>query len=626
VLPAYRQAMANGITEIVIMRKYILIIFLLLSIQGLFAQQPPVEFKATPSRTKIGVNERVRVEFSMNQDGDNFSAPTFQGFNVSGPGQMISNSWVNGVRSFSKTYTYVLMPKAKGTFTVGQATIDIGGKTYKSSPFKIEVGEAVANPNPQAPTYNPYNPYQRQQQQQQERDQQLAQKPGDGIHLVAEIANTSPYVNQPVNVVYKLYVSQNSSVTNFFEKESPQYNDFWSQIEVVDGQHMKVETGTYKGEPYRYVVLRKTVLYPQKSGRLELEPLVVELNTEIFTGRRDMFGRPEMQQAKTQVTTGKKYISVRPLPEAGKPESFTGAVGNFDFKVTPGKTTLKAGESLQLIVKVSGKGNLKLFTLPKPVVPSALEMYDPEHKEDVKTPLTGMTGSITDVYTIVPNKKGKYPIKPLSFSWFDLGTGKYKTVTSNEIMVDVLSVPENAAIANNKKSAKQQPGISGEFRFIDLKTSLKPMGREDFFGSTLFYVLLFLPFLFIPVIVLLKKKKEAYDSDVTGNKIRQNNKLARKYLGDAKKQLGNKEPFYMALEKALHNFLKARLNIETAELSRDNIRELLLSRNAKPDTVNEFTVIMDSCEFARYAPSSGTAMQQDYDNAVKVITDLSKQI
>jgi len=607
------------------MKKYILGLLLLLSLQGVYAQA--VEFKATPSRTKIGVNERVRVEFSMNQDGDNFVAPTFQGFTVSGPGQMISNSWVNGVRSFNKSYTYVLMPKAKGTFTVGQATIEIGGKTYKSSPFKIEVGEAVANPNPQAaPSYNPYNPYQRQQQQQQERDQQMAQKPGDGIHLVAEIATTSPYVNQPVNVVYKLYVSNNSSVTNFFEKESPQYNDFWSQNELVDGQHMKVEQGTYKGEPYRYVVLRKTVLYPQKSGRLVLEPLVVELNTEIFTGRRDMFGRPEMQAAKTQVTTGKKYITVRPLPEAGKPESFTGAVGDFDFKVVPGKTTLKAGESLQLTVSVSGKGNLKLFTLPKPVVPDALEMYDPEHKENVKTPLTGMTGSIADVYTIVPNKKGKYPIKPLEFSWFDLSTGKYKTVTSQEIMVNVLSVPENAAIANNKKLAKQTPDMNETFRPVMLKTSLKAVGREDFFGSALYYILLFLPLIFVPVIILAKKKKDAYDSDVTGNKIRQNNKLARKYLSDAKKQLGNKEPFYLALEKALHNFLKARLNIETAELSRDNVRELLLSRNANPDTVNEFSAIMDSCEFARYAPSSGTAMQQDYDNAVKVITDLSKQI
>ena len=602
------------------MKKYILLI-LLLSLQGLYAQ---VEFKATPSKTKLGINEKLRVEFSMNQDGDNFSPPTFQGFQAAGPGQMISNSWINGKRSFSKSYTYVLTPKAKGTFTIGQATIEIEGQTYKTSPFKVTVGDAVANPNPQPQRpYNPYNPY---QQQQEDPGDQVAQKPGDGIHLVAEVANTSPYVNQPVNVVYKLYVSPNSSVLNFFEKESPKYNDFWSQIEVVDGKSMKVQQGTYKGQPYRYVVLRKAVLYPQKSGRLEIEPLVVELNVEVPTGRRDMFGRPFTTQAKTEATTGKKFINVRALPEAGKPDDFNGAVGNFEFKVTPGKTTLKGGESTQVTVSVSGKGNLKLFTLPKPEVPAALEMYDPEHKEDVKTPLTGMYGSISDLYTIVPNNKGKYPIKPLSFSWFDPNTAKYHTVTSKEIMIDVTTMPANAAAANQVASSKQKLAPGETFRFINLETSLRATGRDDFFGSTLFYILLFIPFLLIPVIVLLKKKKEAYDSDVTGNKIRQNNKLARKFLGEAKKQLGSKEPFYLALEKALHNFLKAKLNIETSELSRENIRELLLSRKADPDTVNNFSLIMDNCEFARYAPSSGTAMQQDYDSAVSVITALEKQI
>jgi len=133
-----------------------------------------------------------------------------------------------------------------------------------------------------------------------------------------------------------------------------------------------------------------------------------------------------------RVSAGSKTITVKPLPEAGKPKDFTGAVGRFNFNVIPSKTNLKNGESLDLKVAVSGTGNLKLFTLPKPIVPSSVEMYDAVHNEQVQTPLTGMNGQISDSYTIVPQFKGKYPIKPMSFSYFDLGTGKYKTITSPE--------------------------------------------------------------------------------------------------------------------------------------------------------------------------------------------------
>lgn len=592
------------------MKKYILLLFLL-SMQGIFAQ---VEFKAVPSKTKLGINERLRVEFTMTEDGDNFRPPLFQGFTVSGPSQMISNSWVNGKRSFSKSYTYLLTPTAKGTFTIGQASIDIDGKTYKTSPFKVTVGPAVQVQEPANP-YNPYNPYGQQPQ---------VQNPGDGIHLVAEISKTNPYVNEPVTVVYKLYVSHQVGVRSSKEVDSPQYNDFWSQS--IDIKDYQIQNGKYEGKDYRYIVLRKTILYPQKSGTLEIEPLSLEINMEVPTGRYDFFGQPFITTTNKVVSAGKKSIKVKPLPEKGKPVDFTGAVGKFDFKVTPSKTSLAAGESLQLNVTVSGKGNLKLFTLPKPVVPAALEMYDPEHKENVSTPLTGMQGSITDNYTIVPQNKGKYPIKPMSFSYFDLTTGTYKTITSKEIMINV----QGGVVASGESTApvsqKQKVEAGEQFRFISLETSLRPMGRQDFLGSGLFWSLLALPFALIPVVVLLRKKKQAYDSDVTGNKIRRSNRLAKKYLSEAKKHLGNKEPFYVALEKALHNFLKAKLNIETSEMSKERISELLLSKNALQPTIADFMRIMDNCEFARYAPSSGSAMQQDYDNAVAVITALEKQI
>ena len=420
--------------------------------------------------------------------------------------------------------------------------------------------------------------------------------------------------------------SQSSDVTNFFVKENPSFNDFWSQTDRFDPQHLTIEKGMYNGEMYRYVVLQKTVLYPQKSGQLELEPLLVNATLQVPTGR-NRFGMVNYVSEDKLLSSGTRTINVKPLPEAGKPDDFTGAVGSFDFSVTPSKTSLETGESLQLDVTVSGKGNLKLFTLPKPVVPSALEMYDPEHKENVNVPISGMTGKISDIYTIVPQNRGKYPINQLSFSYFDPATGKYKTITSKDLMIEVtgdaVATTTPAATAGTQKQTVES---KEQFRFVDLETKLVPKERDHFFGSTLFYGLLAAPFLIIPLIVLGKRKKEAYDSDVVGNKIRQNNRLAKKYLSAAKKQLGNKEEFYVALEKALHNFLKAKLNIETSEMSKQNIQELLLNRKANQETVADFIRIMDSCEFARYAPSSGAAMQQDYESAVSVITALEKQV
>jgi hypothetical protein len=281
-----------------------------------------------------------------------------------------------------------------------------------------------------------------------------------------------------------------------------------------------------------------------------------------------------------------------------------------------------------LKVVASGTGNLKLFTLPKPVVPNSLEMYDAVHNENVQTPLTGMNGQISDSYTIIPQFKGKYPIKPMSFTYFDLASAKYKTITSPEILINVMGGPSAAEnpVANAPEVGKLKVAAGEQFQFIKLKTSLSAIHKKDFLGSTLFYVLLFLPFLIIPIIVLLKKKKQAIDGDLVGNKIKLSNKLAKKYLSEAKNQSNNKELFYIALEKAMHNFLKAKLNIETSEMSKDKIKEILLGRNAKPEAIEAFIALTENCEMARYAPFSSSAIQHDYDKAVTIISDLEKQI
>lgn len=594
------------------MKKLLFVITVLFHV-SLFAQ---TQFVASVSKNSLGINERLRVDFAMNEDGDNFNPPAFEGFRiVGGPNQSVSYSWVNGRKSFEKTYSYFLQPLKKGTFVIKQATIEINGQIYKTSPLKVTVGNAVAEERDPYEQYNPYN--------QQQRQVPVGPSGKDGVHLVAEISNSNPYLNEPITVVYKIYVSHRSGVGGWRELASPKYTNFWSQN--IDVKQLQVQEGTFNGEPYRYAVLRKTVLYPQKSGKLEIEPLSLDVEVEVPSGQVDFFGRPIMKMGSKKVAAGSKVINVKPLPEAGKPEDFSGAVGNFNFQVLPSKTELKAGESLDLKVVVSGKGNLKLFTLPKPVVPASLEMYDPAHKENVQTPLTGMTGSISDTYTIIPQSKGQYPIQPLTFTYFDLTTKSYKTITSEEITINVLDgVATSSAVAENTN--KKQVTSNATFAFIKSKTQLVSQSKSDFLGSGMFYGLLVAPFLIIPAIVLFRRKKEELDADVTGNRIKLSNKLAKKYLSEAQKQLANKEPFYIALERALHNFLKAKLHIETSEMSKDKITQLLLAKNAETDTVNQFISLVESCEFARYAPSTSTSIQNDYNLAVSIISDLEKQM
>ncbi|OOG73415.1 BatD family protein [Flavobacterium sp. A45] len=581
------------------MKRYL--ILFLLCFQGLLAQ---VQFEARVSKTTLGLNERLRIDFVMNIDGDNFVQPSFDGFRIiAGPSQQVSQSWINGKTSFEKSYSYFLLPNQKGNLVIKQAMIEYNGQIYKTQPIRINVTAA---------TEQPRDP----------NDSQVSAD--DNLYLVADISNTNPYINQPITIVYKLYFN-NIGIRGFEELSKPKYNDFWNQN--IDIKRLVPEEGMFKGEQYRYVVLRKTVLYPQKSGKLVIEPLSLNIGVQLPTNRRDIFGRVILVEDSKRVSAGAKTINVKPLPEAGKPLDFTGAVGKFDFKAIPSKTTLKNGESLDLVLSVAGTGNLKLFTLPKPEVPNALEMYDAVHDEKVNTPLSGMTGKISDSYTIIPQFKGEYVIKPMHFSYFDLGTGTYKTISSKEIKINVLDGPTQKADSSATASVGKNriEGVE-QFKYIDLKTKLVTRNEPVFFGSDKFYGLLFLPFLLLPIIVLFKKKKEAIDSDVFGNRIKMNNKLAKKYLSEAKKQINNKEPFYVALEKAMHNFLKAKLHIETSEMSKDNIQELLLSRKAKPEVVNDFIALTENCEIARYAPSSSATIQHDFDKAVAIISELEKQI
>ncbi|MFD0977367.1 BatD family protein [Salinimicrobium gaetbulicola] len=566
-----------------------------------------VQFEAKASKTKLGVNERLRVDFTMNEDGDNFNPPSFSNFTVvGGPNQAVSNSWVNGKRSYSKTYSYFLAPKKRGKFTIGQAEITIEENVYKTTPLEIEVTAAVDEPTDG------------------NNSEFVA---SENLHLVAEISNTNPYLNEAITVVYKLYVSPRINVSDWRQIDNPKFSDFWSQN--IDMQRLQVENGEYEGEPYRYVVLRKTVLYPQKTGKLNIEPLTLAVSVEVPTERRDIFGNRFYETVDKTVAAGNRTINVKPLPQEGKPEGFTGAVGkNLIFKVNVDKRELNATESLEAEVQVSGRGNLKLFDLPPLTVPASMEKYEPEYAEDVKTNLNGMQGSISNTYTLVPQTKGKYPIPPVSFSYFDLASESYKTLTSEEILIDVQRGPAKGVASNAGSGPVQQqiPAITSQFRYIKLKTSLKPLGESAFIGSPLFWSLFALPLMLIPLAIIFGNKRKAMAGDVRGNRVRKADKLARKYLSAAKRNLGDQKKFYESLERALHNYLKAKLHIQTSEMSKERIQDLLISNGVSSETVTDFVKLLESCEFARYTPASSVAMHQDYDKAVEVISEIDKQV
>lgn len=581
---------------------YFILLFLLLG--GWAGAQ--VQFEAKLSKKKLGINERLRVDFEMNQDGDNFTAPSFEGFRVvGGPNQAISNSWINGKRSYSKTYSFFLAPQRQGNFTIGQASIEVDGQIYKSPPVSVQVTAAVDIP----------------------KDGNNADYlASENVHLVAEVSNANPYLNEAITVVYKLYVSNEVSITsNWREIDTPKYADFWSQN--IDNQgNLKIYEGKYNGEDYRYVILRTTVLYPQKTGELNIEPLTLDVPIDVRSNRRDLFGRFLMTRVNKTISAGNRTITVKPLPQEGKPENFTGAVGNFDFKLTTNKTQLDANESLEVKVSVTGNGNLKLFDLPSVTFPNSLEVYEPTRNEDIKTLVSGMTGSISSTYTVVPQFKGNYPIRPIAFSYFDPKTETYKTQSSQEIVIEVENGPVTASKDPTVTPNKQEVTLdSDQFKYIKLSANLKPMESRNFFKSNAYWAILAAPLLILPLFILIGRKRRERLNDVEGNRLRQANALAKKYLSEAKKNLNTKDTFYESLERALHNYLKAKLSIETSDMSKEHISRLLSEKNVDSTVISEFISLLKNCEFARYSGASAGSLQKDYETAVQLLSNIDKQ-
>ena len=577
------------------MVKKIFILFLTLNTFLLSAQ---VNFEATVSKSKLALNERLRIDFVMNQNGDNFSPPEFENFQIiGGPNQSIKTSYVNGEREFSKTYSYFLKPLKKGKLKINQASIEIDGELYKSLQIEVLITDSVKQPSDSTTQY--YN--------------------DDDIELRALISKGSPYLNEPITVVYKLYYKAPINISDARETETPKFKDFWSQ--TIKIPQLKVQREIYKGQNYNVVEWRKVVLYPQKIGDLEITPLSLNLVLDVPTDKRDFFGNVIYDQTSQLISTGMRRIIVKDLPQQGKPNSFSGAVGKFEFDVILNKNSLRATESFQAELKVKGNGNLKLFDLPNILVPNSMELFEPEREELISTNLSGMSGSVSKFFTVIPRFQGNFPIEEVEFSYFDPETEKYKILKSPRLTIDVYDGPviSNTNINDNSNIITS----NDSFRFIKTKGNLTEIKNDIFFQSRFFYVIATTPFVLLLSLLLFttyKRNRKKSSNELIRIQERQINRM----IDSAKESIGDKVSFYDKIEKAIMKSLIVKFSIRMESLNKEKIEQIGKEKGLIKEDVILIIKLIENCEKAKYSRSSNSLMNKDLENATKAISSILK--
>jgi len=572
------------------------ITILILALNSLFISAQ-VKFDASVSKTKLGLNERLRVDFVMNQNGDNFSPPDFENFQIiGGPNQSIKTSYVNGERCFSKTYSYFLQPLKKGSIRIKQASVEIDGELYKSLPIEVLITDSVSQPSESVTQY--YN--------------------DDDIELRALISKGSPYLNEPITVIYKLFYKAPINISDARETETPNYKDFWSQIIKIP--QLKVQREIYKGQNYNTVEWRKVVLYPQKSGQLEISPLSLNLVLDVPTDKRDFFGNIIYDQTTLVISTGVRTINVKDLPLKNKPLNFTGAVGQFEFDVILNKSSLRATESFQAELKVKGEGNLKLFDLPDLQVPSSMELFEPQREESINTNLSGMSGSVTKLFTVIPRFQGSFPIEEVEFSYFDPQLESYKTIKSPRLTVDVFDGP---TITNSSLNNTNVITPNDSFRFIKTKTNLIKIDDSKFFESQLFYVLVSSPFAMVIAFVMLTTYTRSRKSSTIELQKTQEKEI-NKMIDAAKKSLNDKNIFYDLIEKVLLKTLLLKFSINIENFNKEKIKSISRDKGIDEKTISKIIQLIENCESAKYSRSSNSIMKNDLKNAKEVINLILK--
>ncbi len=564
----------------------------------------------------VGLNEQFNVSFEIQGDdapkdfnwnpGDDFQL-------VWGPqkGTSRSVSIVNGTRSATSTtsYTYVLMPKTVGHFTLNAATFNVNGKDYSSERPEIEVVADGANS-------------QSQQQQQSDNAAQNGRVSEDDIFMRLSISKRNVIVGEPITASLKLY--QRVSLAGLEGARFPEFNGFWSQ-DLAAPSNIEFQRESIDGKIYQSALIHSWTLIPQQAGDLKIEPaeLTCLINVRVpraSTGSIfDDFFHDDYRTLRQRLTTEPVTVKVAKLP-AGAPASFGGGVGKFNMKVELGHTALKTHDASSLKITVSGKGNISLLEAPKVKFPADFELYDMKSSEQ--------GGAKVFEYPFIPRSHGEFVIEPVEYSYFDIDSRKYVSLESEALALNVEkgSQSESNASAGQIVSGvtrKDVRDLGSDIRFLHTAVPALSLGGAFFAGSSLFWILIVLLIILAVVMYFAFRSYAARKADVVGSKNRAAVKMARKRFALAKQFLDKNlySAFYEELHKALLGYVSDKLNMDAGDLSKDNIASRLESAGASEGLVADFVGLIDACEFARYAPDSGNeAMSAHYDQAVNILS------
>ena len=614
-------------------KKFFLVLFsFLLFVTVSMAQA--VQFTGS-AKPVVGVGETFNLIYSVNAQASAFHGPAITGFDVlTGPYTSTSSSIraINGRTSMSISYsfTYILRASREGTFEIPGATVTVENKQYRSNSVTIKVVKNAGGQNT-SPGITPGK--------NNGQNTEVIQSGSNDVFVKAIIDNNNPFQGEGITLTYKIFFKVPISQPNITKPSS--YEGFWSQ-NLTSGK-LNQYNQTLEGEIYRVADLLKVVLYPLKSGRLVIDPFELECiaqykrQTKTKTGDPffdDFFNNSFFNESYANVEKSLKsnsvVVNVKPLPTAEKPVDFSGAVGTFSFNTELDKTKTKTNDAINLKCTITGKGNIQLIDKLNISFPPDFETYDPKITNNVSTTGTGTSGSQTFEYLIIPRKAGKFTIKPITFSYFDLEKRRYVTLNSPQYDVEVeKGSGDNTSVTYSGAGKEDIKYIGSDIRHIKNQVFLLQKSGTFFFGSTLFFVMLLLPVLLFILFIIFWKKQEERRSDAILMKNRKATRVAIKRLKKASAFLKEQrqEAFYIEISQALWGYLSDKFGIPLAELSIDSVHEALVNKNVKDEIIGQFIGTLNNTEFARFAPGEkAIIMEKTYQEALEIITRIEREL